>query len=481
MKVGIIQNSPRTADLSNNLRHIVQGYRACLDHGAELVVASAHALCGPGLYDLAARDSFRKQMQLALGTLSRELGTAPLILGAYSTREEGDFAWEEEDAADFRPTLTPYLLENDVVDELSNGELLEWDDKRLFITTQDAPVQPGLDSFDLIVHLGSEPWYAALLQQEEITRQNEALNNEATVVHSACVSTVESFVYGGGSGIYSPTGKTLLRLPWFDAESRVADTAPPYREATTAQETESATLARMLQQGIRDTVRQYGYGGVCLSMDAPHSTLLAALAIDALGSANVEGVSFGDGEATARQLGISCRKLDIAPLLQQANDLLGNEEQDALNARMQATLLSTHSDSRGLLLLCPLSRREIMLGDFTLYGESCGMLAPLGNLYDMDLHMLQQEYRERYSHIFGTLAEPESPQKDIILHALADCNVSAGRFIRENNFGLEENEVHQIQRKVIASALKRSQLPFTLQVSAPDEQLRIPSAHRLND
>lgn len=445
------------------------------------MVASAHALCGPGLYDLAARDSFRKQMQLALGTLSRELGTAPLILGAYSTREEGDFAWEEEDAADFRPTLTPYLLENDVVDELSNGELLEWDDKRLFITTQDAPVQPGLDSFDLIVHLGSEPWYAALLQQEEITRQNEALNNEATVVHSACVSTVESFVYGGGSGIYSPTGKTLLRLPWFDAESRVADTAPPYREATTAQETESATLARMLQQGIRDTVRQYGYGGVCLSMDAPHSTLLAALAIDALGSANVEGVSFGDGEATARQLGISCRKLDIAPLLQQANDLLGNEEQDALNARMQATLLSTHSDSRGLLLLCPLSRREIMLGDFTLYGESCGMLAPLGNLYDMDLHMLQQEYRERYSHIFGTLAEPESPQKDIILHALADCNVSAGRFIRENNFGLEENEVHQIQRKVIASALKRSQLPFTLQVSAPDEQLRIPSAHRLND
>ena len=74
MKVGIIQNSPRTAYFSNNLRHIVQGYRACLDHGAELVVASAHALCGPGLYDLAMRDSFRNQMQLALETLSRELG-----------------------------------------------------------------------------------------------------------------------------------------------------------------------------------------------------------------------------------------------------------------------------------------------------------------------------------------------------------------------------------------------------------------------
>lgn len=481
MKVGIIQNSPRTADFSNNLRHIVQGYRACLDHGAELVIASAHALCGPGLYDLAARDSFRKQLQLALETLSRELGTAPLILGAYSTPEESDFAWEDAEDTAFRPTLTPYFLENDVVEELTNGELLEWENLRIFITTQDAPVQPGLHSFDLIVHLGSEPWYASLLQQEEITRQNEALNNEAIVVHAACVSTAESFVYGGGSGIYSPTGKTLLRLPWFDAESRVASVAPPYREASATKETEAATLARMLQQGIRDTVRQYGYGGVCLSMDSPHSTLLAALAIDALGSANVEGVSFGEGEATARQLGISCRRLDIAPMLQHANELLGHEEQGALKARIQATMLSTHSDSRGLLLLCPLSRREIMLGDFTLYGESCGMLAPLGNLYDMDLHMLQQEYRERYSHIFGTLAEPEAPQKDIILHALADCNVSAGRFIRENNFGLGENEVRQVQRKIIASALKRSQLPFTLQIAAPDEQLRIPGAHRLND
>ena len=144
-------------------------------------------------------------------------------------------------------------------------------------------------------------------------------------------------------------------------------------------------------------------------------------------------------------------------------------------------MLSTHSESRGLLLLCPLSRRDIMLGHYTLYGESCGMLAPLGHLYEMDLHMLQQEYKERHSDLFGTLAEPQAPEKDIIIHALADCNVSAGRFIRENNFGLEENEIRQVQRRLISSALKRSQLPFTLQVSAPEEQLHIPSAHRLND
>lgn len=479
MKVGIIQNSPRTADLSNNLRHIVQGYRTCQDHGAELVVASAHALCGPGLYDLVSRDSFQEQMQRALQTLSRELGDAPLILGAYSTQPDDVDAAEEEAA--FTPRLTPYLLENDVVEELENGELIEWDGQQLYITTDDTPLQPGLDAYDIIIHVGSEPWYTDLLQEEAHRRRNEAINNEATVVYAGCVGTAEELVFGGGSGIYNPQGKTLLRLAWFDAESRVASIVPPFREAAIQPEPEATTLARMLQQSIRDTVRQYGYGGVCFTMDAPYSTLLAALAIDALGSANVEGVTFGDAESTAEQLGISCKKLDDQAVLQSACAQLGEEDTPALQARLRASMLSTYSESRGLLLLCPLSRRDIMLGQFTLYGESCGMLAPLGNLYEMDLHMLQQEYKERHSHIFGTLAEPQSPEKDIIIHALADCNVSAGRFIRENNFELQENEIRQVQRRLIGSALKRSQLPFTLLVSAPEEQPIIPCAHRLND
>ena len=478
MKIGIIQNAPRTADLSSNLRHIVQGYRTCQDHGAELVVASAHALCGPGLHDLASRDSFQEQMQRALQTLSRELGDAPLILGAYSTAPDME---DEEESGAFTTQLTPYLLENDMVEELENGEVFEWEGKELYITTDDAPLQPGLDSHDIIIHVGSAPWHTALLQEETHRRQNEAINNEATVVYAACVGTAEEQIFGGGSGIYNPQGKNLLRLPWFDTESRVASIVPPYREAATQPETEACTLARMLQQGIRDTVRQYGYGGACLSLDAPCSTLLAALAIDALGSANVEGVTFGDAEEMAKTLGISCKKMDDRAVLQSAAAQLGEEEQEALQARLRAAMLSTHSESRGLLLLCPLSRRDIMLGHYTLYGESCGMLAPLGHLYEMDLHMLQQEYKERHSDLFGTLAEPQAPEKDIIIHALADCNVSAGRFIRENNFGLEENEIRQVQRRLISSALKRSQLPFTLQVSAPEEQLRIPSAHRLND
>lgn len=481
MKVGIIQNAPRTADFSHNLRHIVQGYRACIDHGANLVVASAHALCGPGVYDLVTRDSFQQQMKLALQTLSRELGETPLILGAYTSVPE-DAEWEETDSgAVFRPKLTPYFLENDVVEELENGENFEWEEMHLYITTDDTPLPPQWQDYDMIIHCAASPWYADILQEEEYNRRQEAINNNAVVVSAACIGTAEQQVFGGGSGVYTPNGKTLMRLPWFDTSNHTASVTPPWREIAQEHLTPAATLIRMLLQGIRDSVRQYGYGGACIPLDFPHSDLLAILAAEALGRNNVEGLTFSEGESLAGAIGIPCHKLDTSGMLQQAEKQLGNEQITTLKARLQAVLLSEYCESRGMMLLCPLSRRNIMLGDFTLYGESCGHLAPLGNLYEMDLHILRKEFSEKYASLFGALAEPSDLQTDIIIHALADCNISAGRFIRENNFNLGEQEIRKIQRRLITAAAKRKQLPPVLLVSPPNEQIIIPSSHRLND
>ncbi len=477
MKIGIIQSSPLPADFSNNLRHIVQGYRACLDHGAEIVVASAHAMCGPGVHDLVQRDSFREQMELALQTLSRELGDAPLVLGAYSTILDED----SDENEPILPRLTPYWLENDMVDELENGELTEWQGLQLCITTDDAPMQPGMDDCDIIIHTASSPWYAALPTEENERRRQEALNNEATIVYASCVGTSETQVYGGGSAVYSPTGKTLLRLPWFERENRTVGITPPYREASVSDTSPAAILALMVQQGIRDSVRQYGYAGVCIPMDFANSELLLALAIEAVGRSNVFCVTFDGASDLADKLGLECKKMDADSLFQVARAQLGSEETHALTSRLKACLLSTYSDSRGLMLLSPLGRREIMLGQFTLYGESCGILAPLGSLYEMDLHMLRCELKERNTALFGTLSASPAPEQDIIIHALADCNISAGRFIRENNFGLQENEIRAVQRRIITSALKRSQFPFVLQAASPAEYHCIPSAHRLND
>ncbi len=495
-KIGIIQNAPLTADFSGNLRTIVQGYRECLDHGATLVIAPATALCGPEPGALANRRSFLTQTQAALDALSHELGSTPLLLGASASLYPfGDDEWDElsnsggvneQDAEpDSCIALVPFLIEKDTVTELEDAAVTPIAGLNVYVDICDGDDGPGNgeilpfdSSFDLLVHLAATPWHINAAQQNEESRSWEARSNMVPVVCAQPVGTAGSTLYGGGSGIYTPQGKALLRLPFFEAANRVVSLAATAQARALPKPEDLLVLA--LTRGIRDSVRQNGYTAICLPLDHPNAPLLSALCAEAIGSANVHGVSFGSNEhapTLASALGISLQRLDAAPVLAAA----GAEEGSALATRLQAAMLVSQAEEREQMLLSPIGRHEVMLGRFTLYGESCGCLAPLGNLYRMDIQLLTQYLCERHPGICGPLHEPENPVQDRIIHELADRNIAASALLANNPILFTENEVRLVQRRIISSAQKRSQLPTILHVAAPSEQLTFPLCHRMND
>ena len=99
----------------------------------------------------------------------------------------------------------------------------------------------------------------------------------------------------------------------------------------------------------------------------------------------------------------------------------------------------------------------------------------------MDVYLLSKRFAEQHADLFGTLAEPAHPEQDRIIHELADRNVSAGELLSRHELLFRENDVRLLQRRLIASELKRTQLPLVLHVDAPEEQLRFPVTHRMND
>ncbi len=491
-KIGLIQNAPLTADFSNNLRQIVQGYRGCLDHGAELVIAPAFALCGPALHDLINRASFLSQTQAALNALSQELGSAPLLLGAcaplipadlqMSDEQLDDLVEEDEEDQTSGNTLSsivPFLLEKDTVTELADAEVFQLGEKKIYVDVGDDIVLPDLAELDLIVHLGTTPWYASAAEADARQRQWEALNNEAPVVCVRSVGAAEGSLYGGGSCVCSTSGKTLQRLPFFETAHQVVNLRGASQVKALPKEVELLSMA--LCCGIRDTVRHNGYGGACLLLDHPNAPLLAALCVEALGRSNVLGITFDGDEKIAQILGISSRRLSLGGLLQEAGNVLGQDDNPALKSRLASALLASVAEERGLMLLSPLDRHDAMVGNFTLYGESCGYLAPLGNLYTMDIHLLCKCFSEKHPDLFGVLEEPVAPEQDRIIHELADCNASPSSLLKAPGSPFQENDVRFIQRRLIASALKRSQFPLVLHVDSPAEQLSFPISHRLND
>ncbi len=490
-KIGIIQNAPLTADFPNNLRSIVQGYRECLDHGAKLVIAPATALCGPKPAGLTSRRSFLKQTQAALEALSHELGNAPLLLGAYAPLfSDEDEDWEalslgggvtDGDCllnAESSIDLVPFLIEKDTVTELADAEVTDIAGLAAYVDICVGEVLPDEVDFDLLIHLCDSSWHADAARQEEESRSWEARSNNAPVIWAQAVGTAGSSIYAGGSGICNADGIPLLRLPFFETANRVADIASSPRARALPRPEE--LLEQALTRGICDSVHQNGYNAVCLPLEHANAPLLAALCVDALGSANVHGVTLRENDraaAIAKALGIRLHKLNAAPVLEAAKA----EADSPLSSRLQAALLSSHAEEMGHMLLCPLGRHEIMLGQFTLYAESCGQLAPLGNLYQMDIHLLTQRMEERHPGLVGTLTEPAHPEQDRIIHELTDRNIAPSELLANNPILFPENNVRYVQRRIIASALKRAQLPTILHVDAPSEQHELPLCHRLND
>lgn len=489
-KIGIIQNAPLPGDFSVNLRSIVQGYRECLDHGADIVIASAASLCGVEPHNLVTRRSYIQQTRAALDTLSQELGQAPLILAAYTLTISDDelyvgMAGEDDEVCDpwmqreRSINLVPYLLEKDSVTELENSGKVMINNQSFYTDTSDDEILPE-EEYDFIVRMPCTPWYAGAARADEETRSWEASMAGSTIICCRPVGSVGGNIYGGGSSIYSSTGETLLRLPYFEAAAKVVDlTLPPQARKLPKEE---ELISSALERGIRDNVRHNGFTGVCVPLDHENSALLATLCIEALGITNVCGISFSPDNKLAEHLGITCFKPDLAGLQTAADSALGEEGSAALRQRLQTAIAMTHAESRGIMLCSPLSRRQIMLGEFCLYGEIAGHLAPLGNLYDVDLYLLSLYLREKYDHVFGSLTEPPHGTTNRIIHELADRNTPPSELLHaENNYLFKENDVRLIQRKILAAALKRTQLPIILHVDAPDEQLSFPVTHRLND
>lgn len=488
-KIGIIQTAPLAGDFSNNLRHIVQGYRECLDHGAELVIAPAAALCGLEPGNLVNRPSFLQQTKAALDTLSRELGDAPLILGAYTRtvsddeyyvgmlgEGDDDDWWLNDDHSVF---LTPYLLEKDSVTELENATTVNIRGTEIFTDTGDEELLPD-EPHDIMVRIPCTPWYAGAAKDDEETRNWEAEMSNSVVICCRPTGTGSINVYGGGSAVYTPEHKTILRLPFFENAARVVNLQRPLQAPALPDAVE--LLSSALERGIRDNVRNNGFTGVCLPLDYTSSALLATLCIEALGAENVCGISFDKENKLAEKLGIANYTPAFDALAAAGNETLGGNENTQLQERLRTAVAMTHAESRGLMLCSPLSRRELMLGEFCMYGRSGGHLAPLGNLYDVDLFMLSERMQEKYDGIFGSLTAPENGIVNRIIHELADRNTPPSTLLsEENNYMFKENDVRLIQRKLLASALKRTQLPIIIHVDPPNERLFFPVTHRLND
>ncbi|MCX2179493.1 NAD+ synthase [Streptomyces sp. SKN60] len=182
--------------------------------------------------------------------------------------------------------------------------------------------------------------------------------------------------------------------------------------------------------GLRAYVAKNGFRSVLIGLSGGiDSALVAAIACDALGAANVYGVSMpskyssdhsrGDAAELARRTGLNFRTVSIEPMFDAymgALALTGLAEEN-LQSRLRGTMLMALSNEEGHIVLAPGNKSELAVGYSTLYGDSVGAYGPIKDVYKTDVFRLAR-WRNRAAEERGqtppipenTLTKPPSAE-----------------------------------------------------------------------
>jgi NAD+ synthase (glutamine-hydrolysing) len=157
---------------------------------------------------------------------------------------------------------------------------------------------------------------------------------------------------------------------------------------------DEAEVWQALVLGLRDYVRKNGFPSVVLGLSGGiDSSVVAAIACDALGPSNVVGVSLpsahssqhsrDDAADLAKRTGLDYRTQPIQPMV---DAYLGSMSLDGiavenLQARVRGVVLMALSNQEGHLVLTTGNKSELAVGYSTLYGDSVGGFNPIKDVW----------------------------------------------------------------------------------------------------
>jgi NAD+ synthetase len=547
MRVALAQVNPTVGDLRGNRRLVEEAAAKAVSEKADLVILPELVLTGYPPMDLLEREGFVRDQLRELDALAAASERVAIALGAVLPAPDGSpqrlinaavlLAGGVRRAVRAKTLLPTY----DVFDEkrwfqpASRREVvtLREGGGRFGLTVcEDAWVHELGYSTDpvrelveagarCLVNLSASPWHVGKAQRRRRMIADLATRHDVPCVFVNQVGGNDELIFDGASFAMDRRGRVLAALPHFESGFAVVDLEG--KDAALAPEAvvdpdPVAQLERGLVLGIRDYFRKQDLppGAVVGLSGGIDSAVTAWLAVEALGAERVVGLampgpfssdhSLSDALALGRNLAIEVRRLDIRPIyeayLAAFAQLFGTRAdygltQQNIQARIRGALLMAVSNAEGRLVLATGNKSELSMGYCTLYGDTVGGLAVLGDVYKRDVYALARRanaHAERIPH--GSLEKPPSAElapgqldsDDLPTYAVLDPILEQ---IIEGQRGLsgivpppgaDVALVQRIMARVDRNEYKRRQAPLVLRTSpkafGPGRRLPIAQRYR---
>ena len=262
---------------------------------------------------------------------------------------------------------------------------------------------------DLMINLSASPFAYDHAPERIHVLQTNVLRYQLPLFYVNQVGAQTELIFDGGSLVFSANGKIFDELPFFETCIRTysLDEVKANKENNEISKDKYPLIHDALILGLKDYFGKLGLSKAIIGLSGGiDSAVTAVLATRALGKENVSVLlmpsefssdhSIEDARILAENLGISYTLFPINDLY---NSWLKNLDphfkelpfglaEENLQARIRGTLLMAFSNKFGPILLNTSNKSEMAVGYGTLYGDMCGGLSVIGDVYKTEVYEL---------------------------------------------------------------------------------------------
>lgn len=526
MKIALAQLNYHVGNFEQNTSKIIRSIERAKNDQADLIVFAELSICGYPPRDFLEFNDFIRLCNEAVENIAQHCTGIAAIVGApaINPQVEGkdlfNAAWflsNGKVSAIRNKTLLPTY---DVFDEYRYFEpnrsfdiitcagkkialticedLWNINHNPLYITT---PMDELIKHRpDVMINIAASPFSHTQLASRTQVLRNNAEKYKLPLLYVNHVGAQTELIFDGGSLAMNAQGEIVEQLKSFEEDYAVVTlediNAAKGNQTIPPQKMEQLEHALVL--GIRDYFKKLGFTKAILGLSGGiDSALVVYLAARALGKENVKAVlmpsqfssdhSISDSLELCKNLGVTHEIIPIErafntfrELLQPAfGDLPFDLTEENMQARCRGLILMGLSNKFGYILLNTSNKSELAVGYGTLYGDMCGGLSVIGDLYKTEIFELCR-YINRDKEIIpeNIITKPPSAelrpnqkdsdslpdyeQLDPILFEYIEKRKSPGEIIR---MGYDEAIVKRILRLVNINEYKRHQTPPILRMS----------------
>ena len=547
INIALVQENPIVGNVEHNYNLILKARNDANSENADLMVFSELFLSGYPPEDLVLRYSFLDEIDTYLKLLVEETKKpGPAVLVGLPVRDKNQI---------FNSVV---LIDNGKIISIQHKCHLPnydvFDEERIF-NKGDLPGPINFRGLKIGVAICEDIWHEDVVEclaetgaeilivlngspynrDKQDLRINVAMQRVVEsglgLIYVNQIGGQDELVFDGGSFVINPDYSMPVKLPNF--VSNIQSTLwtkdnDKWLCKTVVQQTDTEELVDIYSAcviGLRDYVQKNKFKEVLIGLSGGiDSAIVSCIAVDALGSENVQCVmlpskytskeSLADAIECAQNLGVNPDEISIEKMVDAAEDQLNpffegtNKDitEENIQSRIRAVLLMALSNKFNKLLLTTGNKSEMAVGYATLYGDMSGAFNPIKDIYKTEVYKIA-EMRNNTKPEFclgpnhevipkniitkAPTAELRDNQKDQdslpeydvlddILYKLIEEEISVKDIIKS---GHDKQWVTKIQNLLYISEYKRRQAPPGVKISSKNfgKDRRYPITNNFRD